>query len=338
LREDDTVSIVTYGDVARVAMPTASGAEKDRIKATLQKLRAEGSTNAQAGILLGYDVAAQVKSQRPKNAVNRVIVCSDGVANNGVTDADGIFGTVDARAREGIELSTIGFGMGNYNDVLMERLAVKGQGRYAYVDRLAEAKKIFVENLGGELVNIAKDVKIQVELDKNSVERYRLIGFENRKLKARDFADDKVDAGEIGAGHEVTALYEVKLKPGADRIGWLRIRSKLPGSDTSNLVEDELGTHIIRASIADASPLSRLALTSSTFAEKLRGSYWVRGLKYDDVKALWSSLPADLKKRGDVAELGQLIDKARALDRRGDRFEGEQPVATMDFDHLPVTR
>jgi Ca-activated chloride channel family protein len=345
LREDDTVSIVVYGSDARIALPTASGAEKARIKSTLASLYPEGSTNAQAGILLGYQVAERARDARIEklgpHMVTRLIVCSDGVANNGVTDADGIFATVSKHAQEGIELSTVGFGMGNYNDVLMERLAVKGQGRYAYVDSLAEAKKNFVENLGGELVNIARDVKIQVEFDKAGVEKYRLLGFENRKLAKRDFADDSVDAGEIGAGHEVTALYEVKLKPGADRIGWLRVRSKPAGlgaPDQSSLVENELSTRLVRNSAAKASPLSRLALVSSAFAEKLRGSYWVRALSYDDVKALWSSLPADLRARGDVKELGALIDKASALDRRGDQFEAEQPVATMDFDTLPVTR
>jgi Ca-activated chloride channel family protein len=268
-----------------------------------------------------------------------VILCSDGVANNGVTDADGIFATVDERARKGISMSTVGFGMDNYNDVLMERLAVKGQGHYNYVDKDAEAKKVFVENLGGTLINIAKDVKIQVELDKDSVERYRLIGFENRKLAKQDFANDKVDAGEIGAGHEVTALYEVKLKPGADRIGWLRIRSKIPGGpDESRLIENELTTGLIRASVNAASPLSRLALVSSSFAEKLRGSYWARNLSYSDVLALWRTLPSSLRERADVAELGRLIETANRIDKRTDRFEGEQPVATMDFDHLPVVK
>jgi Ca-activated chloride channel homolog len=335
LREDDSVAIVTYGDVARTVLESASGAEKARIKAALARLRPEGSTNAQAGILLGYEIAD--KARRPRS-LNRVILCSDGVANNGVTDADGIFATVGTRATQGIALSTIGFGMGNYNDVLMERLAVKGQGRYDYVDRPAEAKKIFVENLNGTLVTIASDVKIQLELDPESVQRYRLIGFENRRLTRRDFHDDKVDAGEIGAGHEVTALYEVKLKPGADRIGWLRVRSKVPGEAASRLIVEELGARLVRPSIAGASPLSRLALVASAFAEKLRGSYWARNLSWQDLRSLYQALPTELRRREDVAELGVLLDRARDLDRRGDRFEGEQPVATMDFDHLPVVK
>lgn len=344
LRSDDTVAVVAYGDVARVVLEPTRGSEKEQIRDALERLAPEGSTNAQAGILLGYEVAQRA---RRAGTTNRVILCSDGVANNGVTDADGIFDAVGLRAQEGITLSTVGVGMGpasgthamgTYNDVLMERLAVKGQGRYDYVDRIAEARRLFVENLGGALVTIARDVKIQLELDPTSVQRYRLLGFENRKLARRDFLDDKVDAGEIGAGHEVTALYEVKLKPGADRMGWLRIRAKVPGSDESRLIEEELGMGLVRRNLEDASPTSRLALVASAFAEKLRGSYWVRGLTWDDVAALHGALPAELRARPDVAELGELIEKARAIDRRGDRFEADVPVATMDFDNLPVVK
>jgi Ca-activated chloride channel homolog len=195
LRENDTVAVVVYGDNARIVLPAASGAEKERIKRALALLKPEGSTNVQSGIMLGYEVAE--RALRP-NSANRIILCSDGVANSGITDADGIFRTVSAQAQRGIALSTVGFGMDNYNDVLMERLAVKGQGRYAYVDRLSEARKVFTENLGGALVTIARDVKVQVHLDPNAVQRYRLLGYENRKLSRRDFDDDKVDAGEIG--------------------------------------------------------------------------------------------------------------------------------------------
>lgn len=338
LREDDTVAVVVYGDNARIVVPAASGAEKDRIRGALALLKPEGSTNVQAGIMLGYEVAE--RAARPKSS-NRIILCSDGVANSGITDADGIFRTVDAQAQKGIALSTVGFGMDNYNDVLMERLAVKGQGRYAYVDRLSEARKVFTENLGGALVTIARDVKVQVHLDPNAVVRYRLLGYENRKLSRRDFEDDKVDAGEIGAGHEVTALYEVKLKPGADRLGWLRIRAKAPigsaeAGEDSKLIEEELTTRLVRTDLASASALSKLALVAAGFGEKLRGSYWARNLAWDDVHALWRSLPGSLRERPDVAELGTLILKAKALDARGDKFEREQPVANMDFDHLPV--
>lgn len=335
LREDDAVSLVAYGSSAHVVLPPTSGADKARLRAALAGLRPEGSTNVQAGLLLGYEMARQ---RAGNGRVTRLILCSDGVANNGVTDADGIFATIDERAQRGMALTTVGVGMGGYNDVLMERLASKGQGRYVYVDRPAEARKAFVENLGGALVNIASDVKIQLELDVNGVERYRLIGFENRHLENHQFADDAVDAGEIGAGHEVTALYEVKLRPGADRIGWLRVRAKSPGAGESRMIEEELGARLVRHSMGEASGTSRLALVASSFAEKLRGSYWVRNLEWSAIEQQWRALPAELLRRDDVAELGALITRARALDTRGDPFAAEVPLASMDFDHLPVTR
>jgi Ca-activated chloride channel family protein len=335
LREDDTVAVVSYSDMARVVLPAASGAEKQRIKDTLATLHTEGSTNVQAGLMLGYEVAEKA---RRDGAVTKLILLSDGVANTGFTDAHEIFAAVRGRAREGASLSTIGVGMGNYNDVLLEKLAVQGQGNYAYVDTLAEAKKEFVEKLSGTLVVIAKDVKVQVEMDKAGVERYRLIGFENRVLKNREFHDDRIDAGEIGAGHEVTALYEIKLKPGADRIGWLRLRAKDPRGGASRLVQEELTTRLVRKSIAETSATSRLALVAAGFAEKLRGSYWARTLSYDQIRSLFDGLPGALRARPDVRELGELIVAAQRLDGRGDRFEREQPLATMDWDHLPVVR
>lgn len=338
LRTDDSVAIVVYGDNARVLLPATGGADKARIKQALSSLKAEGSTNVQAGIMLGYQVAE--RARRPASA-NRIILCSDGMANSGITDADGIFQAVNERARQGIALSTVGVGSSNYNDVLMERLAVKGQGRYAYVDRVAEAEKIFVANLGGTLVTIASDVKVQLELDPQSVQRYRLIGYENRRLTRRAFDDEQAEAGEIGAGHEVTALYEVKLKAGADHLGWLRIRAQDPrgvGQGKALLIEEELSARLVRKDLASAAPLSRLAMVASAFGEKLRGSYWARTLSWDDVHALWRALPDEVRARADVAELGALIARARTLDGRGDRFESEQPVATMGFDELPVLR
>ena len=331
LREDDAVSLVVYGSSARVALPPTSGAEKARILDALAHLRPEGSTHVQAGLLLAYEVA----KERAAGRVTRLLLCSDGVANSGVTDADGIFATIDKRAQQGMALTTVGVGMGGYNDVLMEKLAVHGQGRYVYVERLAEARRVFAENLGGTLVNIASDVKIQVELDPTAVERYRLLGYENRHLQSHQFADDRVDAGEIGAGHEVTALYEVKLRAGADRIGWLRVRAKEPGQESSRLIEEVLTLRLVRRTLAESSATSRLSLVAAGFAEKLRGSYWARNLGWAELQSQWRALPAELRRRSDVAELGALLTRAAALDQRGDRFERELPLAQMDFDHLP---
>ncbi len=336
LKETDTVALVVYGDDARVVLPPTSAAQREKILEAISRMQPEGSTNVQAGMELAYTVA--LKAFKP-GGINRIILCSDGVANNGITEADGIFAKVKAKASEGITLTTVGFGMGNYNDVLMERLADMGDGHYAYVDKLEEAKRVFVEQLTGTLQVVAKDVKLQLEFNPDAVERYRLLGFENRQLDAKDFANDKVDAGELGAGHAVTALYEVKLRGGETKprvLATFRARFKQPDGHTSALVEKQLPTELVRESAKQASGPARLSLVAAGFAEKLRGSYWARNLSYAQLLGMWEELPAALKEQPRVAELRLLLEKARSLDRRPDRFEPAQPVASMDFDRVPV--
>jgi Ca-activated chloride channel family protein len=340
LREGDSVGIVVYGDDAHAILEStpATPAGKEAILRAIQKLHPEGSTNAQAGLKLGYEMAAK---RYDEGRVNRVILCSDGVANNGITGADAIFQTIQREAERGVTISTVGFGMGNYNDVLMERLADVGNGNYSYVDRLREARRIFVEELTGTLQVIAMDVKIQVEFDKDKVSRYRLLGFENRMLEEEDFADDAVDAGEIGAGHTVTALYEVKLEEAAREGGsfaTVRVRHKEPGAEVSSLIEREVPFSIVRPDYASASPPAKLSVVAAAFAEKLRGSYWVRNLDYEGILALWNEIPPPLRDREEVKELQGLIERARTLDRRGDKFESDLPVTSMDFDRLPVLK
>lgn len=332
----DHVSIVVYGDTAHVVVPPSAATEKDALRAAIAHLRPEGSTNVEAGLDLAYQLA--MKAFVP-GGINRVILCSDGVANNGVTDAGGLWAKVKGRASEGVTLSTVGFGMGHYNDVLMERLADQGDGQYAYVDRLAEAKRLFVEQLTGTLQVVAKDVKLQVEFDPAVVARYRLLGFENRLLDKKDFANDKVDAGELGAGHQVTAIYEVKLTPAAaeaQAFATFRARYKAPQGGESKLVEHRLPTSVLRASPKDASGPARLSLVAAGFAEKLRGSYWARTLSWGHLVMTLDGLPDGLRQRPDVQELRALVVKAQRLDTRPDRFEKEAPVASMDFDRLPV--
>ncbi|MFP2904692.1 von Willebrand factor type A domain-containing protein [Pyxidicoccus sp. 3LFB2] len=333
LDERDAVSIVVYGSEARQVLGPTNATEKERLLAAIDGLSTEGSTNAQAGLELGYALAAE---HLRKGGINRVILCSDGVANNGITNADGIWERVKGFASRGITLSTVGFGMGNYNDVLMERLAQVGEGNYAYVDRLEEARRIFVQNLTGTLQVVAKDVKLQVEFDPEAVVRYRLLGYENRMLTKEQFADDKVDAGEVGAGHSVTAMYEVKLAEAAGSFGTLRIRYKAPEGGDSKLMEKQMPASLLRTAYGKAAPPTRLSYVAAAFAEKLRGSYWVRPLSYDGLVALWEEVGQPLKGRQDVAELGALIRKARALDQRADRFEAFAPVSTMDFDRVPT--
>ncbi len=206
LGENDRVSIVVYAGAAGLVLPPTSGVEQAKIIAAIENLRAGGSTNGGQGIQLSYQLAQE---NFLKGGTNRVILCSDGDFNVGVTSTGDLIRMAKEKADLGIYLSVLGFGVGNHNDAMMEELSNKANGNYAFIDSDAEARKVFVEQMEGTLVTIAKDVKIQVEFNPAQVAAYRLIGYENRKLANRDFNDDKKDAGDIGAGHRVTALYEL---------------------------------------------------------------------------------------------------------------------------------
>lgn len=211
LRPEDRIGICTYAGNASVALEPTSGRDKGRILEALGNLRASGSTRMGQGVLMAYNYAMRTYM---KGGINRVIVCSDGDANVGPRSHGEMLKTIGEYQKEGITLSTIGFGMGNYKDTMMEQLANKGNGNYYYVDKLSEAKRIFVDQIQGTLQVIAYDTKIQVEFNPQKVKKFRLIGYENRKIAHKDFRNDQVDAGEVGAGHSVTALYEVSLKDG----------------------------------------------------------------------------------------------------------------------------
>jgi len=334
LRPSDTVGIVVYGTNAQAILQPLGAADRSTILRAIDSIQASGSTNAQAGIELGYRMAAD---HLLPGGINRVILCSDGVANNGIaTGADGIFETVRKQAERGITISTVGFGMGNYNDILMERLAQLGDGNYAYVDRRSEAERLFVQELTQTLQVIAKDVKIQVEFDPRTIARFRLLGYENRHLEREDFDDDRVDAGEVGAGHAVTALYEIKFRDAVEDIGWLRIRFKDPAGGSSELIEKPIPASIVHGPDDPASPPSQLAFVAASFAEKLRGSYWVRTVSYSQLRERHAALPRSLRERDEVRELGALIQQAEQLDHRPDRFANRQSDAEPDFDRVPV--
>ncbi|MBI2513850.1 MAG: VWA domain-containing protein [Opitutae bacterium] len=206
LRADDRVAIVVYAGASGLALPSTAVREKAKILEAIDALRAEGSTNGAAGIQLAYDIA---KANFVSGGVNRVVLATDGDFNVGVSSEGELISLIEEKAKSGVFLSVLGFGMGNYKDSTLEKLADKGNGNYAYIDSLAEAKKTLVEQAGGTLVTIAKDVKLQVEFNPAVAQAYRLIGYENRLLRKEDFNNDKIDAGEIGAGHTVTALYEI---------------------------------------------------------------------------------------------------------------------------------
>ncbi|MCC6415667.1 MAG: von Willebrand factor type A domain-containing protein [Opitutaceae bacterium] len=204
LRPDDRVAIVTYAGNAGLALPSTPARKAAEILAAVDALQPAGSTHGAMGIQLAYDIA---KANFVSGGINRVVLCTDGDFNVGVSDEGGLVRMIGEKAKSGVFLSVLGFGMGNYQDATLESLADKGNGNYGYIDSKREAEKLLVEQINGTLVTIAKDVKLQVEFNPTQVERYRLIGYENRRLRKEDFADDQVDAGEIGAGHTMTALY-----------------------------------------------------------------------------------------------------------------------------------
>ena len=206
LNENDNIAIVTYSNEARVALESTAGNRKDEIKSLIQSLHADGSTNGAGGIQLAYRMAA---SHFLNEGTNRVILCTDGDFNVGVSSDEELSKMIAEKAQSGVFLSVFGFGMGNLKDNKLESLADKGNGQYGYIDDQAEAHKVFVEELFGTLLTIAKDVKLQVEFDKSLVASYRLLGYENRQMAAQEFRNDKKDAGEMGSGHRVTALYEI---------------------------------------------------------------------------------------------------------------------------------
>ena len=273
LRDSDEIGIVIYGTNARVLLPHTRNVNREHILAAIDSLTPEGATNAVAGLRLGYQLAVQ--NFNP-DYINRVILCSDGVANVGISGAEGILTEIENYVEYGIFLTTVGFGMGNYNDILMEQLANNGNGSYAYVDTLDEARRIFVENLTGTLQIIAKDAKVQVEFNPDTVSRFRLIGYENRRLDDEDFRDDDVDAGEIGSGHSVTALYEIKLlsEGVTGKLATVFIRHEDP--DTTNVTEvsREIFANELKSTFEETSVAYQLAASVAEFAEILRGSYW----------------------------------------------------------------
>ena len=281
LDRKDSVSIVVYGTDARVILKPTSGANKDAILSAIYSLQPEGATNAEAGIRLGYKMA--LRAFNP-DGINRVILCSDGVANVGNTEANVILDEIHGHVKEGVTMTTIGFGMDNYNDTLMEQLADKGNGFYAYVDDMREAKRLFIDNLTSTLQTIAMDAKVQVDFNPDVVSRYRLVGFENRAIADDQFRDNSVDAGEIGAGHSVTALYEVKLYPEAyGNIATVYLRWQDP--DTRQVVElsKDFNAGDLERRFESANPYFQRSVIVAEYAEILKKSYWAEDSSLSDV-------------------------------------------------------
>ena len=326
LREGDRIGIAVYGSRGKKLLRHRGFVDRDDVLDAIEDLRPEGSTNAEEGLAIGYDMATRAFR---KGAINRVILCSDGVANVGNTGPESILKTIEEHAGRGITLSTVGFGMGNYNDVLMEQLADNGDGNYAYVDDLREARRVFVENLTATLQVVARDAKVQVDFNPSVVRSYRLLGYENRDVADEDFRDDAVDGGEIGAGHSVTALYELKLHPGKEgRLVRVSVRYREPDGKNVREVTKRIATHDAEDDFDNAPPSFRLAACAAEFAEILRNSYWARGGSLDDVLALARHCERDRDGGEDVEDFVGLVREARTL--RANLDAGDDDRSTED--------
>ncbi len=299
LAPDDTVGIVTYAGSAGTALEPTAARDKDRIRAVIDTLGAGGSTAGAEGIRQAYALAARNFDLK---GVNRVILATDGDFNVGITSQDELKGFVERERGKGVFLSVLGFGMGNYNDAMMQTLAQNGNGAAAYIDTIGEARKALVDEAASTLFPIAKDVKIQVEFNPATVAEYRLIGYETRMLNREDFDNDKVDAGDVGSGQTVTALYEIVpvggpravpplryagpapiVARGGSEYGFVKIRYKLPKSSTSRLTSAPIDRKSEVARFADAPQDARFAASVAGFAELLRGGKQSGTIGYDDV-------------------------------------------------------
>ena len=334
LAPEDRVAIVAYAGSAGVVLPPTRVAERATIEASLERLHAGGSTAGAEGIRQAYRLA---REHWREDGVNRVILATDGDFNVGISDPDALESYIAGQRASGVFLSVLGFGRGNYNDAAMQRLAQHGNGAAAYIDTLSEARKVLVEEAASTLFPIAKDVKIQVEFNPAAVSEYRLIGYETRMLAREDFRNDQVDAGEIGAGHTVTALYEVTpAGSGAERIAPLRyrrgeaaeaadagadfdgelafvkIRYKLPDADTSTLITRPVTLADGHESVGAAPPDARFAAAVAGFGQLLRGGRYTGGYGYGDVIALAQGARGE-DPFGYRAEFVALVRLARSL-------------------------
>jgi Ca-activated chloride channel homolog len=312
LRRSDSVTIVVFGSEARVVLETTPADERDRILHAIDRLQPEGSTNVEAGLRIGYELARQ---NIIEGGINRVVLASDGVANVGLTDGGAILSTIRDDAESGIQLVSVGVGMGNYNDALLEKLADDGDGFYSYVNDLDAARKLFVEDLVGTLDAVALDAKVQVEFNPAAVRAYRLIGFENRAIKDRDFRDD-VPAGQIGAGHEVTALYALRLEnqaDGSDRLGTVSLRWTDPDTRRQDEIARDVNAFELSRSFSDTEAHFKFDAIVAASAEVFRGSPWIEGYRVQDVLDVADEVSEELPQTDEVHLFLGVLEDAAAL-------------------------
>ena len=325
---DDRIALVVYAGAAGVVLESTPGNETRTIVSALDRLSAAGSTHGSAGLQLAYDLAQE---NFIEGGINRVLIASDGDMNVGV-QGDDLIDLIERKSRSGIALTTLGFGGGNYNDYLMEQMADVGDGNAAYIDSLLEARRVLVHAMNSTLLTIAGDVKVQVEFNPEAVREYRLIGYSNRMLNTEDFLNDQVDAGEIGAGHTVTALYEIALvgsesrfiedrrysRPSAsggefgDELAYLKIRYKQPGEEESIEWSKPIEKQLVQQDFTDASEDFRFASAVAGFGQFLADSDYSGNWKLEHIRGVANAARGD-DEYGYRAEFASIIDMANGL-------------------------
>ncbi|EJK7324862.1 VWA domain-containing protein [Escherichia coli] len=325
LREQDNIAIVTYAGDSRIALPSISGSHKAEINAAIDSLDAEGSTNGGAGLEMAYQQAAKGFI---KGGINRILLATDGDFNVGIDDPKSIESMVKKQRESGVTLSTLGVGDSNYNEAMMVRIADVGNGNYSYIDTLSEAQKVLNSEMRQTLITVAKDVKAQIEFNPARVTEYRQIGYEKRQLRAEDFNNDNVDAGDIGAGKHITLLFELTLKgqkasidklryapdnksaksDKTKELAWLKIRWKSPQGKESQLVEFPLA-FAIKAPSEDM----RFRAAVAAYGQKLRGSEYLNNTSWQQIKQ-WAQKAKGEDPQGYRAEFIRLIGLAKDLD------------------------
>ena len=308
---NDTVSIVTYSGREAVVLEGCNGLEKEKIMGAINSLVASGSTNGQAGLTKAYQIAEEYFIE---GGNNRIIMASDGDLNVGISSAEQLPSYISEKRDQGVYLSVLGFGTGNYRDANMEAIADNGNGVYYYIDGISEAEKVFGTDLFGTLYTVAEDVKLQVDFNSARVESYRLIGYENRLLANEDFENDQKDAGEVGASHQVTVCYEIKLRePSADGemddmslspLMTLRFRYKNPGEPISNLNEYGIGPDQISNEMSDDMKFITSVIETCMI---LRSSKYIGDITIEDVMQTLSSLTLEDPYKAEFYEILQTL-------------------------------
>lgn len=357
LREEDKISMVVYAGAAGIVLKPTSGADKTKIKDAIDRLEAGGSTAGGAGIKLAYKTAQE---NFVKNGNNRVILCTDGDFNVGESSDDAMERLIENERKSGVFLTVLGYGMGNYQDAKMQKLADKGNGNHAYIDGISEAKKVLVNEFGGTLFTIAKDVKLQIEFNPAKVQGYRLIGYENRMLAKEDFNDDKKDAGELGSGHTVTAIYEVipvgvksSFLKDVDALKYqkditplskttrneemltVKFRYKAPDGDVSKLIEHPVNDK--QLSISKTSDNFRFAAAVAQFGMLLRNSEFKSNASYNSVLEL-ARKARGADDEGYRSEFIRLVESARLLAKTNPEPKEDIGMDDGEEESLPISK